>query len=305
MSTQQASVNTPQESNQLSEGITEKNRGYIACIKEALALFAGNVKRIITHTWLYALALAVATALVLNLTFRQTLSMEMIPSALYTIAAAAMLQLLTQTGFLAAMMRLVNGKPIAWNMKRSIPMVLLGVAIGALLVVMPNIIATIIYHEPVQVTPDNYLRLAAILLCWYAVVYILCLPIVHTGMRYFTLPGATFGSVLGKVYLKTWRHWGFIFTTMLLSLLFTSLIGALLSLPWLLTMAAKARSEYGVAMWGDPTGLPSYFPLLQFVTATVSMLIYAYITIFIMFVCLYIHGTINTRNKEREAFNKK
>ena len=123
---------------------------------------------------------------------------------------------------------------------------------------------------------------------------------VHTGMRYFILPQATFGSVLGKAYLHTWRHWGFIFTTMLLTLLFTTVIGALLSLPWLITLAAKACSEYGVVVWGDPAGLPSYFPLLQFVTATVSTLIYAYITIFIMFVCLYIHGTINTRDKERE-----
>lgn len=300
MSAQQASTNTPQESNQLKEAIAEKNRSYIACIKEAFALFAGNVKRIVTHTWLYALVMAMATALVLNLLFRQTLSDEMTPSALYAIAAAAVFQLLTLAAFQASMMRLVNGQRIAWNIKRSLRMVLLGVLIGIILVVMPNIIATIIYHGPVQVTPDNYLRLAAILCCWYAVVYILCLPMVHTGMRYFILPQATFGSVLGKAYLHTWRHWGFIFTTMLLTLLFTTVIGALLSLPWLITLAAKACSEYGVAVWGDPAGLPSYFPLLQFVTATVSTLIYAYITIFIMFVCLYIHGTINTRDKERE-----
>ena len=187
MSAQQASTNTPQESNQLKEAIAEKNRSYIACIKEAFALFAGNVKRIVTHTWLYALVMAMATALVLNLLFRQTLSDEMTPSALYAIAAAAVFQLLTLAAFQASMMRLVNGQRIAWNIKRSLRMVLLGVLIGIILVVMPNIIATIIYHGPVQVTPDNYLRLAAILCCWYAVVYILCLPMVHTGMRYFIL----------------------------------------------------------------------------------------------------------------------
>ena len=163
MSAQQASTNTPQESNQLKEAIAEKNRSYIACIKEAFALFAGNVKRIVTHTWLYRLVRAMATAMALNLLFRQTLSDEMTPSALYAIAAAAVFQLLTLTAFQASMMRLVNGQRIAWNIKRSLRMVLLGVLIGIILVVMPNIIATIIYHGPVQVTPDNYLRLAALL----------------------------------------------------------------------------------------------------------------------------------------------
>ena len=72
----------------------------------------------------------------------------------------------------------------------------------------------------------------------------------------------------------------------------TAIICAVLvSAPMFIVLAANSLSVYGVNFIGDPTGLPSYFTAIQLVVYALTFFIWAYINIFIIFVCYFLYGS--------------
>jgi hypothetical protein len=101
-----------------------------------------------------------------------------------------------------------------------------------------------------------------------------------------------------------WRYWGFIFITLLLAALCAAVCMFFVSIPMLIISMANTLSAIGVGYMGDPSGLPSYFSVLQYVVVALSSFICLYVYVFVIFVCYFMYGSIETREKERKEFLK-
>ena len=123
-------------------------------------------------------------------------------------------------------------------------------------------------------------------------------------MKYVMEPETKLRRIIFKSYATGLRHWGLVFTALFLAALCVALCALLVSIPLFIVIAADSMSVYGVNVLGDPTGLPSYFTTIQVIVFALTFFIWAYINIFTVFVCYFLYGSIETREKEKRIAKK-
>lgn len=103
---------------------------------------------------------------------------------------------------------------------------------------------------------------------------------------------------------QTFRYWG---STIIISLVVCIVIGLLsvvTELPAAVLFFANITSMSGTLL-GDPSGMPDYMSWLNIVVFTLAGFIQAYIYLSALFPFYYLHGSIETQEKERAEMNKK
>lgn len=116
-------------------------------------------------------------------------------------------------------------------------------------------------------------------------------------------PGFWYFKVLGKsfIYLLRhgFRHFGTLFTTAFITMLFTVILTFFCELPAIIIGFANIKAYTGAAA-GDPLGMPDYLGTLTFIAFTIAGFIQAYVHLVTVFPFYYAYGSIDTLEKERK-----
>ena len=291
------------EMDNIKKSSISKSRSYTACLSEAHRMLFDNFRVIFSRTWVYAAAVAVMWAVFASLVTHALLyglntgiSIAADAALLLTVAASVV--------FFARVMHLVNGRPMKWNIARSAA---LAACFIGLIVVVAAVCTAIFYGYVVNsqpVYPVDLRPLATVTTVSSVVFVLIMLPYVYASIKYLTEPESKLGDILTKAYVTGLRHWGFIFTAMLLAVLCVLVVSLFVSIPMHIVTTANAYSVFGVNFIGDPTGLPSYFPFIECSVFVLTFFIWAYLDIFIIFVSYFLYGSIATKEKEKRAFLK-
>lgn len=289
--------------NNLKQAALDKSRSYISCLSEAHRMLFDNIRQIFSKTWIFVLVLSILSATYFSIHIHAMLYGT--NTALTTgICITAVATLCAQVVYLARVMFLINGRPMIWNIKRCTNITACYIGFCFILTL---IYAAITYGI---VLSKGSVTLAELLPVFYIfggvsfVIMLIMLPFIYVGLKYIMEPDSKLRKIITKSYVTGLRYWGFIFIALLLATLCTSICGALVSIPTLIVMAANALSVFGVNYLGDPTGLPSYFTVIQFTVVTFSSFICLYINIFAIFVCYFLYGSIETKEKEKKEYEK-
>lgn len=288
-----------------------KNRGLGATLKVAYSVFLTHFQRIFKHIWKEALAFSLLAPFmyVLNMSAWQVdggFSWWSIPFIILTIVVEIMLWV--------RIAQLINDESWKWNLKRVLKLFIwifvlsfvLGIIIG--LVWLGAFFAFDPQQKgaPVdaQLTMEQIslasLKIMAVVGLVSLVLTLLLLPYIYVFTKYVADAKSTFKNLVVKGFRVGMRRWGYIFATTLLLILIVTLISVVVCLPMIVIVMASVLSLNGVAM-GDPSGLPSSFPWLVYAVFAATYFVLTFVIVYVVFVCYYMYGTIETREEERKA----
>lgn len=290
-----------------------KSRGYTACISAALSTTTHNLKTIFTHTWAYAAAVAVtlsstvsAVTTVLTADPYQRMSESTATQSAATmvwLALSLLLSVCALTAFTGRCATLVNGGKTLWSIKRASRPTLVTIVFWIIVAVALSAVAlTVVSPQKADSDPKALLTVGLALDAAYLVIGLLTLPYIYVFTKYMVEPDTKLRRLLTKGYKTGLRHWGFTVTTLLLATLCTTVCAVIIAFPAVIIMSAKAASISGVNTYGDPSGLPSCFGAMQFGVFAVGTFVWTYVSVFSLFVCYYMYGSIETREKEKKDY---
>lgn len=287
--------------NSLKQAPLNKNRSYTACISAAHRMFFDNIKPIFRHTWIYAMAYSLSFALYLSFSASHQVD-RLSASALACVFISFMIMACAQIAYFARTMMLVDNQPMRWNVIRCIKIALWYTCLTVIIATATAILIYIITRGQPISNPDTLATLFLTLVSAVVIAACFMLPYIYVATKYVMEPDSKLRKLVFKSYKTGIRHWGFIFTTILITTLCVAVCAFFVSIPMLIIMMANIQSAVGVSLQGDPAGLPSYFNALKFIVISLSSFICAYINIFVVFVYYFMYGSIETREKEKSNF---
>jgi len=279
-----------------------KSRSYTACLTEAFNTCAHNLKTIFMHTWGYAVASAAAASLCVSASTEMLTSGGGISAAAWLLSSL-LLSVAASVALFARATTLVNGRKTAWNIKRTARITLIALLFWLAVTVLAGAAAAIVAStQDAAKSPSAALAASAVANVLSLIVGLLALPYVYVFAKYMMEPDTKLRRLLFKSYKTGLRHWGFIFTTEFLAWLCMTVCAVIIALPAVIIISARMLSISGVNTFGDPTGLPAGFSAMQFGWFALATFIWSYISVFYMFVCYFIYGSIEARVKEKKEY---
>ena len=289
--------------NNLKQSSISKSRSYISCLSEAHRMLFDNFRLIFGRTWMYFAALALLAALYFSL-YTHVLLYGNTTTLSVLISVASLVTLCAEVVYYARIMFLVNGRPMKWNIRRCA--VLAGVYVLFWLVVA--LVYAAVSYGVIQLKQTvNLLELRPMFIafsCVSMLIGVLLIPYVYSGVKYLVDPESKLKRILLSSYVTGLKHIGLIFIALFLAVLCVVICALFVSIPIIIVLIADAFSVFGVNYFNDPTGLPSYFHIIQYAVFTFTFFIWAYLNVFVVFVCYFLYGSIETREKEKREFIK-
>ena len=279
-----------------------KSRSFSSCILAAYKLMSDNLKGIIRSTWLPVLLMALfgGIFMALNVHNERVIQWGITNTGLY-LAASLSTMLITLVCSLWAVSRLMsklNDEDRRWNFLRALKLWIYVLAIALVIGAVFSLLLVGAIHmlkcDPVTFVTDNWLALMAVVL----ITALFLLPFNYICMRYLYDRKACFWKDLPKTYMTGLRHLSLIFLTTLISGIITGIIALVIYLPLMVLITANAMSTIGVVS-GDPSGMPSSFPLLLGATTFVVTVLIWYVSAFQIIIYLFMYGSIEKLREER------
>lgn len=287
----------------IKQSTISKSRSYTACLSEANKMLFDNIRAIFGRTWTYCTALAVVAAVYLSL-YSHAMIYGNSTALTASLCVLSTIMLAAEIAYYARIMFLINGRPMKWNIIRTAK---LAACYICFIMLISLLFTGITYAVILAKQPVTPLQLQPLLATFGAItlaISLLMLPYVYVAMKYVMEPETKLRRIIFKSYATGLRHWGLVFTALFLAALCVALCALLVSIPLFIVIAADSMSVYGVNVLGDPTGLPSYFTTIQVIVFALTFFIWAYINIFTVFVCYFLYGSIETREKEKRIAKK-
>lgn len=279
-----------------------KNRSYLSCITETLNIFAHNLRTIVSYTWPSALAVAVLQSFSFSAATSICINAITTRNATF-LAISFMLSILAQVLLYSQALGLVNCQKMSYNIKKVIRLILTCMAFWILITIILTAMANMVgLVNDTSEAPQAISLIAVVIYAIYIIIGLLVLPYIYVFTKYIMEPESKLLTLLYASYKAGLRHWGLIFTTILLTYLCMVVCVMVLALPAVIIISARITSINGVMLLGDPSGLPSYFDFMQFGFFVFANFIWSYISVFFMFVCFFVYGSIETREKEKMKF---
>jgi ABC-type Fe3+ transport system permease subunit len=150
--------------------------------------------------------------------------------------------------------------------------------------------------------PDAMMTWMIIVALCCMVLGLMTLPMLFVFMKYVMNTGKSYFSQLGASYARGLRHWGHIFTTMLISCLIVCVLAGICCLPTAILAQAHWASQEGF-LNGDPLGMPGYITTLSFITYFLTGFILVYICMPILMIVYFMYGSIETYEQEKNKLD--
>ena len=289
-----------------------KTRSYSGCISAAFDLLCSNFATIFRKTWLFAAIYSVICGLYAFIAFPTTNSYGQPSSAKQIVltfagtVAITLCAIVVNSRTKASFLTLINGHTAKHNFLKHIKVAFTLVAfffVTSIIALAANMGLTHIFltHKTSADTAG------AILACSTLVVFlafaIAALPFAYSMTKYL-LHEAKAKEMFGHNYHIGFRRMGFLFTTAIIVVLTMLIINIFMALPAFIATTASQVNNFGLT-YGDPSGLPSYFPWLSFVTNAIVAFILTYAMFWVDFVLCYAYGTIEADQAEKAKLQKK
>lgn len=254
-----------------------KNRSFSSCIREGYRLFQGNMRNIVVSSWkeLTGASLLFAATLTSWLCF----TTPMVTTALAVLFVACFVL------FKARIFDMLDYRSYWWNIRR------MGIVIPVAVVAVALVAAPLAARGWLPVSP---LASWAIVGGVSFVIACLMLPLLHVCLDIMMNEKPS----PAKAYKTGLRRWGFLFLTVLLSMLICAIIFAIVWSPLAISIHSALADKAGIAL-GDPSGLPTYFPYLLFGTAALTFFATLYIQTWQTFAMAFAYGSLSYKNEQQ------
>lgn len=279
-----------------------KSRNVSKCVSAAFNLFNSNIKRVVTALWLPLLVFSLVASAFLTVSFFVFGFKGETASTLWIVYGMMLVMLASYVWFLSSLFNLLNGQGIKRNLMKMIKVflayialiVVFGIIISAM-VVVPNLVGD-------GVDKSHVLTMVFGLILVFTLLFlVLMLPFTYSFMAYMMEEGS-FRKTFFPAYKVGFRHWGFLFVVMFVVGLISIVVSCVLTMPLIILNIVQMLSYRGLA-WGDPSGLPSYFPWFFFMTSTILYVLVSIFSVWIYMVIYYAYGSIKRNEIDRN--NKK
>jgi hypothetical protein len=290
-----------------------KSRNVAKCVKAAYTLFNTNFRRIFKELWIPFLVFSVLIAWYLKMYFQslysplEVLQQGYLPIVLHGVVS--LLLLVADVWVMASIFNLLNVQGLKANIIKLVKLYLLYLLIGIIIILILSAIGAGVFYyfkpsesgQPV-LDASIMLKIATVVGLVALVILLLLIPLYYTFVQYMMEE-----NKLHKMFfpaMKTgYRHWGFLFVVYFVISLITLVFVSVMMMPALILFIAQASSISSIAM-GDPSGLPSYFNWLYFITFAVMYFILLFFLTWALFVLYYAYGSIKRNEMDREMQKK-
>lgn len=285
-----------------------KTRSCSACISAALNIYSANFTKIFRSTWPWVLAFAMADGLSAFISMPTTAKVPgiMLYAAATLVLAAAMFALDVRiiSGVVAMLNEVALKKTAAKVMKTKVLEIAVFLVTGIVITAVMYAMANLGFMQKMPLATAAIVMAAAAVIILFAAAILLS-PFIYTATKYLLEPEAKFKDIFGKNYLRGMRRLGFLFSTLVVIILFCFVVSLFLCIPAFITITAGKADELGV-MSGDASGLPTYFAWLNFVSSAIMAFIVQYMAIWMTLTVFYAYGSIEADNaKKPEEIAKK
>ena len=300
------------------DNILMKVRSSRACIAAGYRLYTGNFKKIFRLTWLaaivYGLFNGIYTSYIASEYPKMFLAMSsgqmfmtdnIIPATVTILMPIviilssiwlyshvfSMLHQHRSEGIITTPIKLLKISINKQSILRTTAWILISILIS---VIMAAITSGILYYA---ISIKSTTMMAAAPLAGL-IILLLLIPLVHPAMHYLTTRDTKLMGILGTDYSTGMRYWGKIFTVTFITIIFSSIILSITTLPAIILSVANIKAQTGVMM-GDPLGMPDYIGKLTLLVFSLAGFIQAYVMLSIFFPAYYVSGSIEKQEQER------
>lgn len=288
-----------------------KTRSYSGCIKSAFNLFCANFATIFKKTWMYAVVFALICGTYAFVAFPATTNMgqpvTLGKAALTAFAAlaAAACALVANSRTKAGFLSLINDYTVRQNftkhLKVSIVLTVCAIIVGLVsLAVDMGMTHFFVSHKTSAETAGTALLCASAAITFLFAMA--CLPFAYSATRVVML-NAQVKEMFGRHYRTGVKHLGFLFIIGIIVALIILVINVFMALPAYIAGLAAQLDTIGVSI-GDPSGLPTYFPWLSFLTISIVSFVLTYAMFWVDLVFIYAYGAIKTDTTEEALLHK-
>lgn len=278
-----------------------KRRSYRSCISSAYREVKNNLLSITQGYWKLFAVVAVIQGLLSA--WMSTLT----AGAMYVgfdfkgfqLSICTVLQLATFIALYGSIFTLINGKGIWWNIKRfvkTLPTSILFVAIYLIIAAIAAYVYILSSKDPANIPIINLIVIACLIL---PILMIITIPLTFVYCKYMVEPKMKLRRNFFRSYINGFRSWGFMFITIFLSTLCIMLFTLVLCLPEYVLAIIQNIAAYSSAANGDPLGLPSYLPAINFIASTWGSMVRIYTVVFYTYVVYYMYQTIECKIKDK------
>jgi hypothetical protein len=103
---------------------------------------------------------------------------------------------------------------------------------------------------------------------------------------------------VGKALKTGFKHWGYLFLTLLMSGLIMMALSMVLAIPLYICIYGIISNHLGM-LAGDPSGLPASFPVILFFVGMLTAFIFLFAQLWQTYAFAYAHGAILSREEYR------
>ncbi|MBO4659789.1 MAG: hypothetical protein J5637_09220 [Prevotella sp.] len=281
-----------------------KSRSFSSCILAAYQLMSKNLWSILKATWLPVLlnVLFLAFLMTINLPNEEVVALGAAHFALYigVLAVCLLGFIVTDIWATSRLMSILNEEPRRWNFVRMVWLTLnsivITLAIGVVVVALAKLAGG-------WLAPYLQSHIWAFLALSFFILVLACvllLPLNYVFMKYLNERGMCFWRDFLSSYRIGLRRVSFIFITLFITVLIVMILACIVMLPYLTLTSAYYTSLMGHLL-GDPSDLPSYFPVLYFITTAAVYFLIWYVGAFIVVVMFFMYGSIEKRLEEQHA----
>lgn len=272
-----------------------KRRGYIATLEAGYRFFVDNFKTIFKHMWPYALAFGIVLGIFEMIQLKTNMTGDV--GTAEAVTTLILLPVVMIVAFLLGgrMMMLFNDQSMKWNTIRYIKLTLW----LSLVAILISFISASAFLTGDSTETGMFKAGALFFLIFTVLLIVVYLPYIYPALKYMLEPQTHFRKLIFKGWKKGFKHWGYIFVTVLLLYLCIMVMSIIIFIPLGICSFAQTISAAGVAD-GDASGMPGYFNILFFVVAAISFFVYSFISVFSLSVAYYMYGNIEAYEREKE-----
>lgn len=281
-----------------------KRRSIQGCLKSTIQTLTLNFATIFRHTYIPALAYAIASA---ALILTQTISamhgqIGGTPVSQVIMLVCILLVLGTQAWLQGNAISLVNDNGLKKNRNRCLLFTVFQLVYYLVLVLLVSAaaVALVMVLSQKQMAPATISAInITVALGLTLIALLLFLPFCFSGMRYLNAEGTVRLSAVFRGYGTGLRHYGYLLGVILLAGFIYAMVSFVLSLPLIIVYSATMFNAFGI-MGGDPSGLPNGFPWIVALAALLSSFLLALASLWMFYNIFFAYTSIEVMEKEKQ-----
>ena len=280
-----------------------RKRGYRSCVSSAMRDTLSSLHRTTKgHLLCFVVAAAAVSAL-------YTWMLTLMPGMAYVgfefkgmqFAVSSLLMVVLAFVVASSLFSMVNGKKVAWNIRRGLKLVPINSVFLILYVVLGAVFCFAYMFTRQNVAEIKLTTLLGLFGLALPLLLVFVLPMIYVNVKYMLEPDSRIMGIFRSSYAVGFRSWGFLFATMFLVSLCIFIADVVICLPAYLLVLIENISAYGIAAYGDSVSLPAAFYIASFFIFLFVSLVRICLQIFFTHTVSYVYQTVEACLRAKSA----